>query len=105
MFSGAAGAIAGKTSVARGETELGFTPGASWKAGDCELIVSTDIEDLWGNKIGYPFNLGNIGAFERVRKGMDLKTISLLFIVRWARCEPAAVQISSDQAAPATHTR
>jgi len=80
--SGASGAVAGKTSVGGGETEWRFTPGAYWRAGDYQLIVSTDIEDLCGNKIGHPFDLDNIDAFERVTKNMDVKTISLPFTVR-----------------------
>ena len=75
--SGVSGAVA----VARQETEWRFTPHDNWKAGAYKLVVDTNIEDLSGNKIGHPFDLDNIDAFNRVTQHIATTTISLPFEV------------------------
>ena len=80
--SGAEGSIPGIVTVARDETEWRFTPREPWKAGSYRLIVDADIEDLAGNKIGHPFDLDSIDAFNRVTQHIATKTISLPFDIR-----------------------
>lgn len=76
------GNVSGAVNVVREETEWRFTPRDPWKAGAYKLVVDTNIEDLCGNKIGHPFDLDNIDAFNQVTQHITTKMISLPFSIR-----------------------
>ena len=71
--------VAGTVAIERGETQWRFTPQDTWKAGEYQLVIDTNIEDLAGNRIGKPFD---VDVFERVTKRVVQKTVSLSFRVR-----------------------
>ncbi len=69
-------AIAGRKSVAGGETVLRFTPEAPWRPGDYRLVVATDLEDLAGNSVARPFEVDLAGP---ISKQIKTETIALPF--------------------------
>ena len=68
--------VAGKVAVARGETELRFTPDGPWIAGPHELVVETTLEDLAGNRVGRPFD---VDTFREVTRQIETPTVSVPF--------------------------
>ena len=50
-------AVAGRVEVDADETRWRFTPDAPWAAGDYQLLVDADLEDLAGNSIRRPFEV------------------------------------------------
>jgi hypothetical protein len=77
--SGDRGDVAGTVGIDHHEAEWRFTPREPWQAGNYNLVVDTNLEDLAGNHIGQPFD---IDVFERVTEHITTKTISLPFDVR-----------------------
>lgn len=57
--------LAGETSLADAERTWQFRPHAAWPAGQCGLVVDTDLEDLCGNRIGKPFE---VDTWEQVKR-------------------------------------
>ena len=74
----ARGSVSGTVSVAEHETQWRFTPQRPWRAGDCQLIVDTRIEDLAGNHVGQLFD---IDVFDHVTEHITTQTISLPFTI------------------------
>ena len=64
--------MAGKVAVARGETELRFTPDAPWIAGPHQLVVETTLEDLAGNRVGRPFDVDTFREVTQARSKSPL---------------------------------
>ena len=71
--------LTGNIDIQGHETQWRFTPKEPWAAGEYQLIVDTDIEDIAGNHIGQPFDYDN---FDRVTEHITTKTTSLRFTVR-----------------------
>jgi hypothetical protein len=73
------GNMEGEINITRMETEWRFTPRNQWEAGDYNIVIDTDIEDLAGNHIGQPFD---IDEFKTVTKSITTRTVSLPVTVR-----------------------
>jgi hypothetical protein len=71
--------VAGKVDVQHGETEWRFTPAQPWKAGEHELVIQSNLEDLAGNKVGRAFD---VDTFEKVTRTVRHETVSLPFRTR-----------------------
>jgi hypothetical protein len=76
--TGPHGKISGTIVLAHDETEWRFTPDSPWDAGNYQLVIDTNIEDLAGNHIGQPFD---IDVFQHVTQHIATNTISLPFSV------------------------
>jgi hypothetical protein len=59
-ISGARSNVPGTVTVTRQETEWRFSPQQLWTAGNYQLVIDTGLEDLAGNHIGQPFELGRL---------------------------------------------
>ena len=77
--AGMSGNVAGDIDVARMETEWRFTPHNPWKAGDYNIVIDADLEDLAGNHIGQPFDIDD---FKTVTPSIATRTVSLPFSIR-----------------------
>jgi hypothetical protein len=82
QVSSAQGAVGGRVSIDRQETQWRFTPYQPWGAGKYQLVVDTALEDLAGNHIGQAFD---IDVFAPVTEHISTKTISLPFAIRSSR--------------------
>jgi len=71
--------VAGKITIAAGETEWRFIPDSPWRAGGYRLMVNTAIEDLAGNRPGLPFD---VDIFQNVTEHIATTTMPLPFTVR-----------------------
>jgi hypothetical protein len=49
--------VAGQAILSDEETRWSFEPEVTWAAGDQQLVVGTDLEDLAGNSVGRPFEV------------------------------------------------
>jgi hypothetical protein len=76
--SGPSGPVSGSASVEEQETRWRFVPEKPWQGGDYQIIVSTTLEDLAGNKIGRLFDV-DLDRFESVTQRVAQPTISLPF--------------------------
>ena len=61
--------LAGEIRVEEGETRWIFTPRAPWRPGEYQLVAAATLEDVAGNRIGRPFEVGaaEAGSSERAR--------------------------------------
>ena len=50
--------VAGEIRVEQGETRWTFTPRAPWQPGEYRLVAAATLEDVAGNRIGRPFEVG-----------------------------------------------
>ena len=70
--------VAGNVTVDQEETRWSFQPAIGWRAGEYQLLVSSDLEDRAGNSIGRPFE---VDVFRQVEPKITRKTIRLSFRV------------------------
>lgn len=70
--------VPGEVVTALAETVWLFTPDAPWAAGEYQLVVDDDLEDLAGNSLGRPFE---VDVFDRVDDGPIDRTVSVDFEV------------------------
>jgi len=54
--------VAGDIRLEAGETRWLFTPRIPWQAGEYRLLASSILEDVAGNRIGRPFEVGDPGS-------------------------------------------
>lgn len=71
--------VSGKASIGAGETEWRFQPDQPWKEGEHQLVISTALEDLAGNRIGRPFD---VDEFTSPVPRISSETASLTFRAR-----------------------
>lgn len=69
--------VEGRLAVGDGETSVAFEPGRPWPAGDYQLVIGRDLEDLAGNSVGRPFE---VDVF-KVIKPMTSETVARPFRV------------------------
>ena len=74
QVAGPQGNVMGAVTIAQKEMQWRFTPRDPWKPGDYRLVVSTDLEDVAGNKIREPFD---IDTFDKVTQQITTSTLSL----------------------------
>jgi hypothetical protein len=79
QVAGPSGRVTGNIAVAANETSWRFMPRMPWAAGDYQLIVDADLEDISGNRIDRPFD---IDVFEKVTEHLTTRTVSVPFSVR-----------------------
>ena len=60
--AGRSGALDGRPSIGREETQWSFEPAEVWKPGQYSLVINTALEDLAGNRIGRPFDVDTIDS-------------------------------------------
>lgn len=71
--------IPGAVAVLPGESTWVFKPDQAWQAGEHALVVRTNLEDLAGNTIAYPFE---VDEFKPVTKEIKEETIRIPFRVK-----------------------
>jgi hypothetical protein len=54
--------VTGDIQLEAGETRWLFTPRTPWQAGEYRLFASSILEDVAGNRIGRPFEVGDLGS-------------------------------------------
>ena len=54
--------VAGDIRLEAGETRWLFTPRTPWQAGEYRLLAASILEDVSGNRIGRPFEVGDAGS-------------------------------------------
>jgi hypothetical protein len=85
QVDGAAGKrTKGAIEVSDAETRWQFTPDEPWPAGDYELVVDTDLEDLAGNAIGRAFDADMFGP---IKKRIETETVSIPFAVESTKAD------------------
>ena len=72
-------AVAGAIAISEKETVWQFTPTEPWTAGNYELVIDTELEDLAGNNLAKPFE---VDVFHPVQREVKSKTVTLTFIVK-----------------------
>ena len=73
--------VTGDIRLEAGETRWLFIPRVPWQAGEYRLLASSILEDVSGNRIGRPFEVGDLGS-ERVES--EPTSAALPFRVRSA---------------------
>ena len=70
--------LEGMVSLDDDDTRWTWRPQSPWQAGDYQLVVGTDLEDLAGNSIGRPFEVDVVGP---ISAQVESETVVLPFRV------------------------
>jgi hypothetical protein len=66
--------VSGKIAIRNQETEWRFTPDSPWKAGNYELAIDSDLEDICGNRLDRPFDV-DLRAPAATQTAVRVKTL------------------------------